>query len=122
MWCAQFGTRINALSSQRNVRHTPYWGHGYRYTVPGLGTQDTGPFYRHIQSRIGAAWGPKGQRIGVAGYFGGWDACGKDEVVAQWHAALPQMAARTHRYPDVGHFVEEYKGVEIAEGVQALLG
>lgn len=59
VWCAQFGTRINALSSQRNVRHTPYWGHGYRYTVPGLGTQDTGPFYRHIQSRIGAAWGQR---------------------------------------------------------------
>ncbi len=121
VWCAQFGTRLNALSAQRNVRHTRYWGHGYRYTVPELGEQDTAPFYRHIQARIGAVWGPQGQNIGVAGYFGTWDPCGKDEVIAQWQAALPQMVPNTHRYSDVGHFVEEYKGVEIADGVRALM-
>ena len=118
VWCAQFGSRINALSAQRNVRHTRHWGHGYRYTVPGMGEQDTGPFYRNLQKRIGTVW----PHIGAAGYFGGWDACGKDAVVAQWHAALPQMRANTHRYPEVGHFVEEYKGAEIADGVRALIG
>lgn len=121
VWCAQFGTRMNALSAQRNVRHTRYWGHGYRYEVPGLGVQDTGPFYRRIQDRIGKVWGAQGRNIGVAGYFGGWDACGKDEVIQQWQTALPQMTPNTHRYPDVGHFVEEYKGAEIAEGVLALI-
>lgn len=115
VWCAQFGSRINQRASQRHVRQTPVWGHGYRYHVPSLGAQDNQAFYRNIQDRIGTVWGPAGQSIGVAGFFGGWDPCGKDSVIAQWQSALPQMTV--HRYPDVGHFVEEVKGPEIAAGI-----
>ena len=119
VWCAQFGSRINQLASQRHVRQTPVWGHGYRYSVPGLGVQDNHAFYTNIQSRIGPVGGPAGQAIGAAGHFGGWDPCGKDSVIAQWQTALPQMQMR--RYPDAGHFVEEVKGAEIAADILTLI-
>ncbi|MDD3761898.1 MAG: alpha/beta fold hydrolase [Nevskiales bacterium] len=121
VWCAQFGTRINALSSQRNVRQTPVWGHGYRYTDATLGPQDNRAFYAKIQSRIAAAWGENGRNIDAAGYFGGWDPCGKDAVVAQWQQALPRMREATFRFPDVGHFIEEYKGAEMADTLHRMI-
>lgn len=117
VWAQAFTTPANIRSSKRNVRQTPYWGHGYRYTDARHGVQDNHAFYADIQARIAAEWGPQGRNIPVCGHFGRWDACAKDSVIAQWHAALPQMAARTALYEDVGHFVEEYKGPEIARGI-----
>lgn len=107
----------NAKSSKRNVRQTPFWGHGYSYHDERHGTQDNHAFYQDIQGSISKAWGPSGRNIPVCGYFGQWDACGKDSVIAQWHKALPQMAEETHRFPNIGHFIEEYKGAEMAASI-----
>lgn len=68
-----------------------------------------------------AAWGPRGREIPVLGFFGAWDPLGKPEVVAQWHAALPQMAAATQVFPRNGHFIEEHRGPEIAAGILGLI-
>ena len=113
VWAQQFTTKANIRSSKRNVRQTPRWGHGYRYTDSRHGVQDNHAFYADIQSRIGNVWGA----LPACGFFGQWDACGKDSVIAQWHEALPRMKEATQRYPDVGHFVEEYKGAEIGQGI-----
>lgn len=113
VWAQPFTTPANIRSSKRNVRQTPVWGHGYRYRDARHGVQDNHAFYRDLQARIGPAWG----ELPACGHFGQWDACGKESVIAQWQAALPRMQADTHRYPDVGHFIEEYKGAEIAEGI-----
>ncbi len=112
----------NAKSSKRNVLQTPVWGHGYRYTDARHGVQDNHAFYAGIHENISAAWGPAGRRIPVCGYFGQWDACGKDSVIAQWHVALPQMTGDTHRFPDVGHFIEEYKAPELAASILKMHG
>lgn len=112
----------NARSSKRNVRQTPVWGHGYRYTDARHGVQDNHAYYGRIQSTIAAAWGPDGRDIAACGYFGQWDACGKDSVIAQWHAALPQMADETHVFGDIGHFIEEYKGAEMAASIVEMVG
>lgn len=108
---------INAKSSKRSVRQTPSWGHGYQYQDARHGTQDNHAYYKRIQNRISLAWGPVGRNIPVCGYFGQWDACGKDSVIAQWQEALPQIADNTSKFPDIGHFVEEYKGAEIAASI-----
>jgi pimeloyl-ACP methyl ester carboxylesterase len=121
VWCAQFSTRMNALSSQRNVRQTPVWGHGYRYTDARHGVQDNHAFYQNIQSRIAAEWGAAGRNLDAAGYFGGWDPCGKDSVIAQWHEALPRMRERTFRFPDIGHFIEEYQGEAMADTLHQMI-
>lgn len=113
-------SRPNAKSSKRNVRQTPVWGHGYRYTDARHGVQDNHAFYTRIRDTISDAWGASGQNIPVCGYFGQWDACGKDSVIAQWHDALPQAKGATHRFGDVGHFIEEYKGAEIAASLLAM--
>ncbi len=112
--------RANARSSKRQVRQTPVWGHGYRYTDARRGVQDNHGFYTRIQRTLAEAWGPAGRDLPVCGYFGEWDACGKPSVVAQWHEALPRMRDDTHRFPDVGHFIEEYKGPEIAASILAM--
>jgi hypothetical protein len=36
--------------------------------------------------------------------------------------ALPKMAGNTFALPDVGHFIEEYKGPEIAKSILAING
>lgn len=113
VWAQAFTTPSNIRSSKRNVRQTPRWGHGYRYTDARHGEQDNHAFYTEIQSRIGKEWGA----LPACGFFGQWDACGKDSVIAQWHEALPRMVQRTERYGDVGHFIEEYKGPEIGQGI-----
>lgn len=112
-WSQQFTTPANIRSSKRNVRQTPRWGHGYRYTDKRHGVQDNHGFYRALQARIGPAW----KSLPACGYFGQWDACGKDSVIAQWHEALPRMREATHRFADIGHFIEEYKGPEIGQGI-----
>lgn len=121
VWAEQFRTRANARSSQRNVLQTPVWGNGYRYTDPRHGVQDTHAWYERLHAEIPAQWGSAGRNIPVCGFFGQWDACGKDEVIAQWHAALPNMRNATWAYPDVGHFIEEYKGPEMAAAILDML-
>jgi pimeloyl-ACP methyl ester carboxylesterase len=122
VWCGQMASRNNAKSSQRNVLQTPVWGHGYTYEDPVMGEQDNRAFYRNMQDKIAEVWGPSGRNIGVAGYFGSWDPCGKDSVIRQWQSALPRLKERTYVYPDVGHFIEEYKGAEMAQTIRELNG
>ncbi len=112
----------NARSSKRNVRQTPVWGYGYRYEDARHGVQDNHAFYARIQGDLSRCWGASGRNISVCGYFGQWDACGKDSVIAQWHEALPQMAGNTHKFPQIGHFVEEYKGAEMAASILKMHG
>lgn len=114
-------SKANARSSKRNVLQTPVWGHGYTYSDPTLGEQDNRPYYRDIQAAV-PAWGPEGANIPVAGHFGDWDPCGKESVIQQWQQVLPSMKGRTHVYPGFGHFIEEYKGPEIADSILALNG
>ncbi len=58
----------------------------------------------------------------VGGFFGQWDPCGKNEVIAQWHEALPLMKSATHVFPECGHFIEEAKGPEIADAILRMVG
>lgn len=111
-----FKSKMNARSSKRMVRQTPVWGHGYRYNDKKHGVQDNHHFYQQIQDNIAQHWG-KDSTVQVAGFFGQWDACGKDSVVEQWQSALPQMKEHTYKYADVGHFIEEQKGAEIAQAI-----
>lgn len=112
----QFRSRANARASTRHVKQTPVWGHGYRYTDARHGVQDNHGFYQTMQRVVPQAW--KG--IKAAGLFGQWDACGKDEVIAQWIAALPQMENHVARYPEGSHFIQEGKGEEIAQAILAM--
>lgn len=120
VWSGQFRSRANARSSQRYVLQTPVWGHGYRYRDPALGEQDNHALYRRMQEMIPREWGAQGRNIPAAGQFGAWDACGKDSVIRQWQQALPRMRERTRVYPEHGHFLEEYRGREIAADILAL--
>ena len=113
----QFRSIANTRSSKRNVRQTPVWGHGYTYEDSVHGLQDNNAFYDHMQEVVPREWGPGGRNIDVVGHFGQIDPMGKDEVIAQWHQALPRMAEQTFTYPDVGHFVEEFKGPEMAQSI-----
>ncbi|MEK9712722.1 MAG: alpha/beta fold hydrolase [Thalassolituus sp.] len=116
VWSQSVRSVANARSSMRNVKQTPRWGYGYHYTDPVYGRQDNTDYYRAMQERVPEFW----RNCPAAGFFGQWDPCGKDEVIAQWHEALPCMKRATYRYPEVGHFVEEYKGSEIAEKIIAM--
>ena len=115
-------SKANARSSQRNVRQTPVWGHGYAYTDRKHGRQDNHDFYRSMQAQLPACWGREGRAIPAAAHFGEFDPCGKASVRDQWLAALPQLDQAMHVYPEVGHFVEEYKGPEIARSICAVAG
>jgi pimeloyl-ACP methyl ester carboxylesterase len=106
-------TPANVRSSKRNVRQTPRWGHGYRYTDERHGVQDNHSFYAMIQSTLPTAWSV----IPAAGLFGSWDPCGKPEVVAQWRAALPQMGGNLHLFSNRGHFLEEHEPAAIARAI-----
>jgi len=121
VWSEVLRSPSNVKSSKRNVLQTPVWGHGYQYHDPTHGIQDNYGFYTYIQREILAQWGAAGRNIPICGFFGKWDPCGKDEVIAQWQQALPQMKQRTHEFPEVGHFIEETKGEEIAEGIIAMV-
>ncbi len=122
VWSESLRSKANSKSSKRNVLQTPVWGYGYRYVDPTHGEQDNSAYYKTMQQRVPEAWGPDGQNIQVCGYFGGWDACGKESVIEQWQAALPQMSDYTYRFPDVGHFIEEYKGEEMAASILRMNG
>jgi len=122
VWSGQMRSRANARSSKRNVLQTPRWGHGYRYRDPTLGDQDNHAFYRNMQGTVGREWGAAGRNIDVAGHFGSWDPCGKESVIGQWQDALPRMLDRTHIYPENGHFIEEYRGREIARSIFEMNG
>ena len=113
----QFRSTANARSSKRNVRQTPVWGHGYIYEEAVHGVHDNNAFYDAMQEVVSREWGPDGRNIDASGYFGELDPLGKTEVVAQWHEALPRMVERTFIYPDVGHFIEEVKGPEMAQSI-----
>ena len=113
---------MNAKSSKRSVRQTPVWGHGYSYKDQHHGSLDNHAFYTRIQGNMSNAWGPSGRNIPVCGFFGQWDACGKDSVIAQWQQALPQMQDNTHKFSDVGHFIEEVKGPEMAASILKMHG
>jgi len=116
VWSQSVRTTANALSSMRNVKQTPRWGYGYRYNDPTYGVQDNTEYYRNMQERVPAYW----KDCPAAGIFGQWDPCGKDEVIAQWHEVLPLMKKATLKFPEVGHFVEEYKWKEIASSIVKL--
>ena len=103
------------------VRQTPYWGHGYRYTDKRHGIQDNHTFFSNIQSCIAPHWGKEGRNIPVSSFFGQWDPCGKDSVIAQWQEHLPRLLDATNKFPDVGHFIEEQKGPEIAEAILEMI-
>jgi pimeloyl-ACP methyl ester carboxylesterase len=116
----QFATKANARSSKRMVRQTPVWGHGYSYTDKALGPQDNHAFYAEIQERIGAAWGPGGQAIGVAGLIGSFDPLAKHSVLDQWRAALPQIEGDLQVFAGETHFIEERRPEEIADAITRL--
>lgn len=113
VWAQSLRSTANALSSMRNVKQTPRWGYGYRYNDTSYGIQDNSEFYRLMQERVPEYW----RDCPAVGVFGQWDPCGKEEVIQQWHEALPCMKRHTLRYSDVGHFVEEYKGADIAREI-----
>mgnify|MGYP000067035255 CR=1 FL=1 len=112
-----FSTRMNALSSKRNVKQTKVWGHGYRYYDSTHGMQSNQRFYKNIQKNLPIHWGLEGQNIGVRAFFGEWDPIARPEVQEQWCEALPQVEGHIQTFPDAGHFVEESKFKEIAEGI-----
>jgi pimeloyl-ACP methyl ester carboxylesterase len=117
VWAQSLRTKANARSSKRNVLQTPFWGHGYSYSDPVNGVQSNHSYYLQMQEAISVVWGSGGQNIRVCGYFGQWDACGKQSVIDQWQKALPQMTDFTYSFPGIGHFIEEYKGEEMAESI-----
>jgi len=115
-------SKANARSSKRNVLQTPVWGHGYTYTDSVVGEQSNQDYYRQMQKCVPSAWGAAGRAISVAGHFGSGDPCGKASVIEQWHEALPRMREHTRVHPDIGHFVEEHRGPEIAVSILELHG
>lgn len=117
VWLQQFRSKMNVRSSKRQVRQTPVWGHGYSYLDPQRGEQNNRGFYRMIQQRLTAEWGPEARNIPVRGVWGDWDPLAKPSVLAQWRAALPQIADHIHVLPGLSHFVEEHEPVPIAEAV-----
>lgn len=117
-----FSTRMNALSSKRNVKQTKVWGHGYRYQDATHGLQDNRAFYKHIQKQLPLKWGGEGANIPCRAFFGEWDPAARIEVQEQWIEALPQLEGQIQTFPDAGHFVEEHKFVEIAEGILEVAG
>jgi len=113
-------TIANAKSSMRNVKQTKHWGHGYQYDEPNVGNQDNHQFYQNIQQQIALCWGPEGRNIGVRAYFGLWDPLARVEVQQQWLDALPQLKGQIATFSDAGHFVEEVKFEQIAQGIAQL--
>ena len=112
----------HARRSQRNLRQTRVWGHGYAYVDAVHSGQDNHAFYERMQRDVPACWGVEGRNIAAAGHFGEHDPCGKEAVGAPWSTALPTMKEATKVYPDIGHFVEEYKGPAIARSITSIAG
>ncbi|MGH1372437.1 MAG: alpha/beta fold hydrolase [Cellvibrionaceae bacterium] len=117
-----FSTESNARSSQRNVKQTKVWGHGYCYFDRALGWQDNRDFYKNIQKNLSKRWGPKGRDIGVRAFWGEWDPTAQQSVRQQWVDALPQVKESIKLYPNRGHFVEEHEYEDIARAVVEVSG
>lgn len=117
VWSQMLRDKMNALSSKRQVLQTPVWGHGYQYTDKSLGSVSNFDFYKNIQTTLSDKW----KNISVAGFFGMWDPCGKQEVIDQWRQALPQIENHIFQYPEEGHFIEEAKGQEIGKKILSML-
>jgi len=116
-----FSSKMNALSSKRNVKQTRVWGHGYEYNDAQLGPQSNVAFYQKIQKMVPRVWAEqktsKQTGIKVRAFFGEFDPLARDEVRQQWLANLPQLAGHMTYYSDAGHFVEETKYADIAQGI-----
>ena len=110
----QFADRGNVRASKRLVRQTRHWGHGNTFDDPVLGTRNTAPFYEFVQSNLGPLWG---DAIGVRAVVGRWDPTAKDEVLAQWTDALPQLEGNVQTFPDRGHFIEEQEPDAVAAAI-----
>jgi len=116
-----FSPKMNALSSKRNVKQTRVWGHGYEYKDAQLGPQSNVAFFEKIQRMIPREWAEqknsKQTGIKVRAFFGEFDPLARDEIRQQWLANLPQLAGHMTYYSDAGHFVEETKYADIAQGI-----
>jgi len=117
VWSQMLRDKQNSKSSKRQVKQTLVWGHGYEYDDKVLGKVTNFDFYKNIQNNLVNIW----RDIPVVGFFGNWDACGKIEVINQWLSAFPQLENNVFQYEDVGHFIEEYKGCEIASKIGELI-
>lgn len=113
-------SRANVKSSKRLVLQTPVWGTGWEYHDPRYGPQDNRPAYKTMQEMVRRNWGRGGQNIKATACFGRWDACGKPSVEQQWRDTLPQLEGHVHSFDDIGHFIEEYKGPEMARSILAM--
>ncbi len=118
----QFQSKSNVRMSKRMVLQSGHWGHGNWFLDPKLGWRDTTAFYRTIQDEITMKWGTAGSNIGVRAVLGRWDPLGKDEVIAQWTENLPQLEGHVNVFEDIGHFIEEFKYVEISEAIIEVSG
>ena len=108
----------NARASRRHVKQTAVWGHGYSYHDKKHGQQSNHHFYQRLQNELIPGWAERA--IPATAFFGVWDPCGKAEVQLQWLEALPQLSGKMHRFPGVGHFVEEHRPVEIASAIMEM--
>ncbi|MCF4164893.1 alpha/beta fold hydrolase [Zavarzinia compransoris] len=115
-----FSPKANARASRRHVKQTRVWGHGYRYRDPRHGMQDNHDFYRRLQNDLVPEW--RDRAIDAVAFFGLWDPCGKAEVQLQWLEALPRLNGHIHRFPGVGHFVEEHRFDVIGREILRLKG
>ena len=116
----QFRSVANARSSKRMVRETKYWGTGKNPAGSSADMRIPAVFYRFIQQNIANAWGPSGDNIGIRALIGRWDPLGKDEVIHQWIAHLPQLEGHVQVFERVGHFVNIEKPEKIADAVLEL--
>ena len=81
VWSQMLRSKTNVRSSKRMVRQTAVWGNGYVYSDKQIGNISNILFYKNIQTTISQKWGAEGANIPIAGFFGMWDACGKQEVI-----------------------------------------
>ncbi len=122
VWRDALSTKANARSSKRACLESPTMCNGYSFEEPTLGPQNNVAFYRNIQEKIGAVWGPRGQAIPVGGVFGSQDPLGKPSVVAQWRDEVPQIEENLHVLPDAFHFVQWHNPDTCAEAILDVVG
>lgn len=85
--------------------------------TPNMTPENSHAFYGAMQEAVIREWGPEGRNISAASHFVQPDPVGKEEVIAQWHEAMPRMAEMTYNHAGAGHFSEEVKGPEMAKSV-----
>lgn len=113
LYLQMFSKKENIISSRRNVRHTEFWGHGYCFYDDVLGWQDNREFYQNIHQKIATVWSD----INIRAFFGEYDPLAQEHVQQQWLDAFPQLEGHIQTFADAGHFVEETKYREIAQGI-----